>query len=105
MLKANPIRQAGAPEFLKLADLNGFIYKGEAYLRVVPGKALFNSSMVHQVVNRGDVFAMRIKDQWLTIIPGIAKVEHVTVSAHWMQAAPKQLSLNLDEMNLSNESL
>jgi hypothetical protein len=30
--------------------------------------------MIHQVVNRGDVFAMRVSDQTLTIIPGKAKV-------------------------------
>ena len=56
--------------------LNTFYYKGELYIRTIPGKSLFKSSMVHQVVNRGDVFAMRVSDQTLTIIPGKAQVTH-----------------------------
>jgi hypothetical protein len=32
--------------------------------------------MVHEVVNRGDIFAVRVKDAILTIIPGDAPVEH-----------------------------
>lgn len=45
-------------------------YAGDWYLRVIPGKRLFNSTLIHEVVNRGDVFAVRIKDQRLTILPG-----------------------------------
>lgn len=56
--------------------LTYFYYKGELYIRTIPGKSLFNSTMVHQVVNRGDVFAMRVSDQTLTIIPGKAAVTH-----------------------------
>ena len=32
--------------------------------------------MVHSVVNRGDIFAVRLEDSVLTIIPGTAKVRH-----------------------------
>ena len=46
------------------------LYMGDWYLRVIPGKRLFNSTLIHEVVNRGDVFAIRIKDQRLTILPG-----------------------------------
>ena len=60
--------------------LTSFYYKGELYIRTVPGKSLFNSTMVHQVVNRGDVFAMRVRDQSLTIVPGKADVIHVDVN-------------------------
>ena len=60
--------------------LTAFYYKSELYVRTVPGKSLFNSTMVHQVVNRGDVFAMRVRDQSLTIIPGKADVIHVDVN-------------------------
>ena len=60
--------------------LTSFYYKSELYIRTVPGKSLFNSTMIHQVVNRGDVFAMRVRDQSLTIIPGKADVIHVDVN-------------------------
>ena len=56
--------------------LNTFIYQDQIYIRCVPAKSLFKSSMVHEVVNRGDIFAIRCSDQVLTIIPGTAKVEH-----------------------------
>jgi hypothetical protein len=57
--------------------LTSFYYKGELYIRLVPVKALFQSSMVHEVVNRGSVFAMRVRDQALTVVPGKADVTHM----------------------------
>ena len=59
--------------------LTSFYYKSELYIRTVPGKSLFNSTMIHQVVNRGDVFAMRVRDQSLTIVPGKAHVTHTGI--------------------------
>lgn len=56
--------------------MKAFLYNDEYYIRAVPGKNLFKSSMVHEVVNRGDVFAIRISDNLLTIIPGNAEVIH-----------------------------
>lgn len=53
-----------------------FTYNNELYIRCIPGKNLFKSTMVHDVVNRGDIFALRCSDQVLTIIPGKAEVEH-----------------------------
>lgn len=53
-----------------------FIYKDELYIRVIPAKRLFNSTTVHEVVNRGDIFAVRVSDSTLTIIPGTAQVTH-----------------------------
>jgi hypothetical protein len=54
-----------------------FQHLGAWYLRVVPAKGLFQSTMVHEVVNRGDVFAVRLSDQRLTILPGSLKVDFV----------------------------
>ena len=59
--------------------MKAFIYNKELYIRVIPGKNLFKSTMVHEVVNRGDVFAVRISDSTLTIIPGTAEVEHTDI--------------------------
>jgi hypothetical protein len=47
-----------------------FLYQGQQHLRVIPGKRLFNSTMVHEVVNRGDVFAVNLETGMLTILPG-----------------------------------
>lgn len=57
--------------------MKAFLFKGDKYLRCIPGKQLFKSTMVHEVVNRGDIFALRCKDQLLTIIPGGSEVEHL----------------------------
>ena len=57
-----------------------FIYENEIYIRCIPAKSLFKSSLVHEVVNRGDIFAVRVSDQVLTIIPGKSQVEHTSHS-------------------------
>lgn len=64
----------------KSNQLISFYYKNELYIRVIPSKRLFNSTMVHEVVNRGDAFALRVSDQQLTIIPGRAEVTHTHVT-------------------------
>ena len=53
-----------------------FTYNNDLYIRCIPGKNLFKSTMVHEVVNRGDIFAVRVRDQMLTVIPGDAEVAH-----------------------------
>ena len=53
-----------------------FTYNNELYIRCVPSKMMCRSTMVWEVVNRGDIFAVRVRDQMLTIIPGDAEVEH-----------------------------
>jgi hypothetical protein len=59
--------------------LKAFELDGVVYVRVIPGKKLFNSTMVHSVVNRGDIFALRLEDSVFTIIPGTAKVRHFDI--------------------------
>jgi hypothetical protein len=60
---------------LKVFELDGVLY-----LRVIPGKKLFRSTMVHEVVNRGDIFAVRLEDSVLTIVPGKSQVTHHELS-------------------------
>ena len=59
--------------------LTAFRYNGDLYIRVVPVKSLFRSNMVYEVTTRGDVFAVRLRDQALTVIPGTATVGHTTI--------------------------
>lgn len=56
--------------------MKSFYYKEELYIRLVPAKPLFQSTLVHEVVNRGDIFCMRVSDQKLTIVPGKSQVIH-----------------------------
>lgn len=68
--------------------MKAFIYNGRRYIRCVPAKSLFRSTMVHEVVNRGDVFAVDVETQMLTVIPGNAAVTHyeqvLSVPAEWL---------------------
>ena len=61
--------------------LNVFLFNDDLYIRTIPGKRLFSSTMIHDVVNRGDIFAVRVRDSLLTIIPGTAQVTHMTMDA------------------------
>lgn len=70
--------------------MKAFIWNGDLYIRAIPGKSLFHSTMVHEVVNRGDVFALRCKDQVLTIVPGGANVDHLDLN--FAQMAPTKPS-------------
>jgi hypothetical protein len=56
--------------------LKAFELDGVIYIRIIPGKKLFQSTMVHSVVTRGDIFAMRLEDSVFTIIPGKSMVNH-----------------------------
>lgn len=71
--------------------MKAFIYNSELHIRTVPAKALFRSSMIHDVVNRGDIFAVRCRDQQLVIVPGTAEVQHVDAKLQEQEttAAPK----------------
>jgi hypothetical protein len=60
-------------------QLLSFYYNNQLYIRVIPSKKLFNSTMVHEVVNRGDVFALHVESQQLTIVPGKSEVTHTKI--------------------------
>lgn len=55
-------------------QIPAFWYNNELYIKVVPVKKLFHSTTIHEVVTRGDVFAVRLRDHNLTVIPGTAKI-------------------------------
>jgi len=46
-----------------------FVYNNKPYMRVTPVKILFRSTMVHEVVNRGDFFAVDLTNCALTVLP------------------------------------
>lgn len=57
--------------------MKAFFFEDEYYIRAVPSKNLFKSTLIHEVVNRGDIFAIRVRDNLLTIIPGNSEVIHL----------------------------
>lgn len=59
-----------------MKNLDIFMYKDKPYMKVIPAKRLFNSTMVHEVVNRGDFFAVCILTGSLTILPNGANQNH-----------------------------
>jgi len=49
-----------------------FTYKGVVYMKVTPCKLLFHSTTIHEVVNRGDIFAINMETYVLTVVPRVA---------------------------------
>ena len=60
---------------MKEHSLNIIIFNNKPYIRVIPGKKLVQSNLIHSVVNLGDIFAVCLEDGVLTILPGVAEVE------------------------------
>jgi hypothetical protein len=52
-----------------------FIHEGKPYMRIVPSKRLFNSTTVHEVVTRGDFFAVNLQTRQFTVLPNGADEE------------------------------
>lgn len=46
-----------------------FMFDGVPWMRIVPAKRLFNSTMIHEVVNRGDMFAVSLLTGVFTVLP------------------------------------
>lgn len=42
---------------------------GKPYMRITPAKRLFNSTMIHEVVTRGDFFAVNLQTGIFTVLP------------------------------------
>ena len=42
---------------------------GIPYIKIVPSKRLFNSTMIHEVVTRGDFFALNLLTNVFTVLP------------------------------------
>lgn len=68
--------------------MKAFLFNGALYLRAIPAKTLFHSTMVHEVVNRGDVFALELSTGKLTVIPGLAAVQHLDIKIEVAPANP-----------------
>lgn len=56
-----------------------FLHRDRTYMRMAPAKTLFHSTTVHEVVNRGDIFAVNTLTGVFTVIPGTAIVGKIRV--------------------------
>lgn len=50
-------------------------YNEEFFLLSIPVKTLFRSTTIYEVVTRGDLFATRLTDGKMTVIPGAAEIQ------------------------------
>jgi len=53
--------------------LHTFNQNNTTYVKIIPAKKLFNSTMIHEVVTRGDIFALNLETGEFTILPGYKK--------------------------------
>lgn len=53
--------------------LQTFNHNNTTYVKIIPSKKLFNSTMIHEVVTRGDIFALNLETGEFTILPGYKK--------------------------------
>lgn len=59
-----------------------FMYNNLPFIKVIPVKRLFNSTMVHEVVTRGSFFAVCLLDNSLTVLPQGADSNEKTVEQY-----------------------
>lgn len=45
-------------------------YNDRKYMKIIPSKRLFNSTMIHEVVTRGDFFAVDMESKQFTVLGG-----------------------------------
>ena len=50
-------------------------YNDEFFIISIPVKTLFRSTTVYEVITRGDIFATRVTDGRMTVIPGSADIQ------------------------------
>ena len=50
--------------------LKALYLDGRNFVKVIPAKRLFNSTMIHEVITRGDFFAVDLETGTLTILAG-----------------------------------
>lgn len=50
-------------------QLPTFTHNKQLHLKITPAKKLFNSTLIHEVINRGDVFALNLSTGIFTILP------------------------------------
>lgn len=54
-----------------------FEFNNSVYRKIIPCKTLFRSTTIHEVVNRGDIFALNLTTGVFTVLPGTALIKNV----------------------------
>lgn len=60
--------------------MKAFIHNSHTYIRVIPSKYMMNSTMIYEMITRGDILAMDITDQKLVCIKGTESVQHIELN-------------------------
>jgi hypothetical protein len=53
-----------------------FEFNNSVYRKIIPCKTLFRSTTIHEVVNRGDIFALNLTTGVFTVLPGAALIQN-----------------------------
>jgi hypothetical protein len=59
-----------APASSDIFKLTLIEYNDRKYMKIIPSKRLFNSTMIHEVVTRGDFFAVDMESKQFTVLGG-----------------------------------
>ena len=78
-------------------QLHTFIHNDQLHLKITPAKKLFNSTLIHEVVTRGDIFALNLSTGQFTVLP--RHVLDTQCRQYELRETPesKQLTLNLKQ--------
>lgn len=52
-----------------MTALKVFMHNDMPYVKIIPCKRLFNSTTIHEVVTRGDIFALNLLTTQFTVLP------------------------------------
>lgn len=57
--------------------MKAFSHSGKLYIRIIPSKFMMNSTMIYDMVTRGDILAIDVNDQKIYCFRGTEKVIHL----------------------------
>lgn len=57
--------------------MKAFVHAGKLYIRIIPSKFMMNSTMIYDMVTRGDILAIDVIEQKIYCFRGTEKVTHV----------------------------
>jgi len=73
-----------------------FTHNDCLYTRILPSPRLYNSNMIREVTNRGDIFALCLDTMTFTILPGKGRRSVLEMGIRKMPMATTQIQLVLD---------
>lgn len=76
--------------------MKAFVQSGKLYIRIIPSKFMMNSTMIYDIVTRGDILAVNVSDQKIYLFKGTDQVTHVEGEFSILQPVARQGELEID---------